>query len=37
MMSIRLSVAAALLGATALTSAHAADLPSTKAAPLRRS
>lgn len=32
--SIRLSLAAALLGATALTTAHAADLPSTKAAPI---
>ncbi len=32
--SIRLSLAAALLGATALTTAHAADLPSSKAAPI---
>ena len=31
--SIRLALAAALLGATALTTAHAADLPSSKAAP----
>ena len=32
--SIRLALAAALLGATALTTAHAADLPSSKAAPV---